>query len=218
MQKYWLPTIGAAIALQRKDPNRAVELSRVSSPIELSQPMQITGSLFPVYLRGEAFLMLHDGDAAAEEFRKFLEHRGLVANSPWGPLARLGLARAYSMQGDKARARPTYQDFLTLWKDADSDVPILHPSQSGVRQIAVIAAPSPEKFKALKQMMGQRPTVVGHKPAYGTCAQKDLANKVMDQNQTSGELRCSPTANHQCNRDGISPPGRFPVLARRYSA
>jgi serine/threonine protein kinase/tetratricopeptide (TPR) repeat protein len=124
VQKYWLPTIGAAVALQRKDPNRAVELLRVSSTIELSQPMQVTGSLFPVYLRGEAYLMLHDGDAAAAEFRKFLDHRGLVANFPWGALGRLGLARAYALQGDTARARATYQDFLTLWKTADPDIPI----------------------------------------------------------------------------------------------
>jgi eukaryotic-like serine/threonine-protein kinase len=124
VQKYWLPTILAAVALQSKDANRAVELLRLSSTIELSQPMEVTGSLFPVYLRGEAYLMLHDGDAAAAEFRKFFDHRGLVANFPWGALARLGLARAYAMQKDTARARATYQDFLALWKDADPDIPI----------------------------------------------------------------------------------------------
>jgi tetratricopeptide (TPR) repeat protein len=125
VQKYWLPTIGAAVALQRKDPNRAVELLRVSSTIELSQPMQVTGALFPVYLRGEAYLTLHDGDAAATEYRKFLNHRGLVANFSWGALARVGLARAYAMQGDTAKAKVAYQDFLTIWKDANPDVPIL---------------------------------------------------------------------------------------------
>ena len=130
VQKYWLPTIGAAVALQRKDPNRAVELLRVSSTIELSQPMQVTGSLFPVYLRGEAYLALHDGDAAATEYRKFLNHRGLVANFSWGALARVGLARAYAMQGDTARTRATYQDFLMLWKDADPDVPILKQAKT----------------------------------------------------------------------------------------
>ncbi len=92
--------------------------------------MQVTGSLFPVYVRGEAYLMLHDGDAAAAEFRKFFDHRGLVANFPWGALAHLGLARAYAMQGDTARARATYQDFLTLWKDADPDVPILKQAKA----------------------------------------------------------------------------------------
>jgi hypothetical protein len=69
--------------------------------------------------------MLHDGSAAAAEFQKFIDHRGLVGNCPWGALARLGLARAYTMQGDTVKARAAYQDFLTLWKDADPDVPIL---------------------------------------------------------------------------------------------
>jgi serine/threonine protein kinase/tetratricopeptide (TPR) repeat protein len=130
VQKYWLPTIAAAVALQRKDPSQAIELLKTSSPLELSQPTQITASLFPVYLRGEAYLMLHDGNAAVVEFRKFFDHRGLVVNFPWGALAHLGLARAYAMQADTARARATYQDFLTLWKDADPDVPILKQAKA----------------------------------------------------------------------------------------
>jgi eukaryotic-like serine/threonine-protein kinase len=69
--------------------------------------------------------MLHDGRGAAAEFQKFIDHRGLVGNYPWGALARLGLARAYAMQGDTAKAKAAYQDFLTLWKDADPDIPIL---------------------------------------------------------------------------------------------
>jgi eukaryotic-like serine/threonine-protein kinase len=73
--------------------------------------------------------MLHDGNRAAAEFQKFIDHRGLVRNSPWGALARLGLARAYSVQGDTTKARAAYQDFLTLWKDADSDVPILREAK-----------------------------------------------------------------------------------------
>jgi hypothetical protein len=81
--------------------------------------------LVPVYVRGEAYLALRDGDLAATEFQKFVEHRGLVANFPWGALARLGLARACVLQGDTAKARTAYQDFLTLWKDADPDIPIL---------------------------------------------------------------------------------------------
>jgi eukaryotic-like serine/threonine-protein kinase len=130
VQRYWLPTIRAAVALQRKDPNRAVELLKVASTIELGQPTQVIVFLCPVYLRGEAYLMLHDGNAAAAEFQKFIDHRGVVSNFPWGALARLGLARAYALDAatdpaarDKARA--AYQDFLTLWKDADPDIPIL---------------------------------------------------------------------------------------------
>ena len=125
VQRYWLPSIRAAIALERNDPNQAVERLQVARTIELGQPTQVNVFLCPVYLRGEAYLMRHDSTAAAAEFQKFVEHRGLVVNFPWGALARLGLARAYAGQGNTVKARAAYQEFLTLWKDADSDVPIL---------------------------------------------------------------------------------------------
>jgi tetratricopeptide (TPR) repeat protein len=125
VQRYWLPTIRAAVALERKDPNRAIELLKVANTIELGQPTQFAIILCPVYVRGEAYLVLHDGKAAAAEFQKFIDHRGVVVNFPWGALARLGLARAYAMQGDTAKAKAAYQNFLTMWKDADPDVPIL---------------------------------------------------------------------------------------------
>jgi DNA-binding winged helix-turn-helix (wHTH) protein/tetratricopeptide (TPR) repeat protein len=130
VQKYWLPTIRAAVALERKDPNQAIELLKAVSTIELSTPTHLTIFLCPVYLRGEAYLMLHDGSAAAAEFQKFIDHRGLVVNFPWGALARLGLARAYTLQGDTAKARAAYQDFLTLWKDADPDLPTLKQAKA----------------------------------------------------------------------------------------
>jgi eukaryotic-like serine/threonine-protein kinase len=126
VQKNWLPVIRAAIALRRNDPAGAVELLQATSPIELARSAEVgSPSLRPVYLRGEAYLMLHDGNRAAAEFQKFIDHRGLVRNSPWGPLARLGLARAYALQGDTVKARAAYQQFLTTWKDADPDIPIL---------------------------------------------------------------------------------------------
>ena len=126
VQRYWLPTIRAAIALQRKDPNRAIELLKVANSIELSSiTAKLTIFLCPAYVRGEAYLMLRDGNRAAAEFQKFIDHPGVVMNFPWGALARLGVARAYAMQGDTAKARAAYQDFLTLWKDADPDIPIL---------------------------------------------------------------------------------------------
>ncbi|MGD0001667.1 MAG: tetratricopeptide repeat protein, partial [Bryobacteraceae bacterium] len=131
VQRYWLPTIHAGVALERKDPNRAIELLKVASTIELSD---LTGNLAifmsPPYVRGEAYLMLRDGNRAAVEFQKFIDHRGLVVNFPWGALARLGLARAYALQGDTAKARAAYQDFLTLWKDADPDVPVLQQAKA----------------------------------------------------------------------------------------
>jgi DNA-binding winged helix-turn-helix (wHTH) protein/tetratricopeptide (TPR) repeat protein len=125
VQRYWLPAIRAAIALQRKDPGRAVELLQVTNALELGDSRMIV-----VHLRGEAYLMLHDGSHAAAEFQKFVDHRTLVANAEWGALARLGLARAYAMQGDTAKARVAYQDFLTLWKDADADIPVLRQANA----------------------------------------------------------------------------------------
>jgi eukaryotic-like serine/threonine-protein kinase len=125
VQRYWLPAIRAAIALERKDPGRAVELLQVTSPIELGDLRLIV-----VHLRGEAYLMLHDGNHAAAEFQKFIDHRTLVANQEWGALARLGLARAYTIQGDIPKAKATYQDFLTLWKDADPDLPVLQQAKA----------------------------------------------------------------------------------------
>jgi len=130
VQTYWLPTIRAALALERTDPAAAVELLKAASMIELSEPTQVSISLCPVYLRGEAYLMLHDGNAAAGEFQKFIDHYGLVANFPWGALARLGLARAYALSGDTAKAKHAYLDFLTFWKDADPDVPIYKQAQA----------------------------------------------------------------------------------------
>jgi len=126
VQRYWRPTIRAAVALERQDPSRAIELLKVASPVELGG----LSDLWPAYLRGKAYLMLHDGNAAAAESQKFIDHRGLVGNSPLGALARLGLARAYALQGNTAKARAAYQDFLTLWEDADPDIPILKQAKA----------------------------------------------------------------------------------------
>jgi hypothetical protein len=82
VQRYILPAIRAAIALRRNDPNRAVGLLKMTSTIELGQPTNVTASLWPPYLRGEAYLKLHDGNASAAEFQKFIDHRGLVVNFP----------------------------------------------------------------------------------------------------------------------------------------
>ena len=130
VQRYWLPMIRAALALHANDPARAVELLKEASPIELGQPTLAAVFLCPAYVRGEAYLTLHNGPAAAAEFQKFIDHYGLVVNFPWGALARLGVARAYALDAAKDpasrdKARAAYQDFLTLWKNADPDAPIL---------------------------------------------------------------------------------------------
>jgi tetratricopeptide (TPR) repeat protein len=130
VQRYWLPVIRAAVALQRQDPNGAIERLKMASAIELSFSGPVPLFLAPAYLRGEAYLMLHDGKRAADEFQKLLDHRGLVVNGFWGALARLGLARAYALQSDTAKARAAYQDFLTLWKDADPGLPLLKQAQA----------------------------------------------------------------------------------------
>jgi hypothetical protein len=130
VQRYWLPTIRAAMALDRKDPGRAIELLKEASTIELGTPTNFSIVLCPVYLRGEAYLALRDGKRAAVEFQKFVDHRGLVGNFPWGALARLGLARAYVVKGDTAETRIAYEHFLTLWKDADPDTPMLKQAKT----------------------------------------------------------------------------------------
>jgi eukaryotic-like serine/threonine-protein kinase len=130
VQTYWLPVIRAAVALQRNNANQAIELLRVSSPIELGQPTGATGFLFPAYLRGEAYLALRDGEKAIAEFQKFVDHPGVVVNFQCGALAYLQLGRAYAMQGDTTKAKTAYQDFLTLWKDADPDISLLKQTKA----------------------------------------------------------------------------------------
>ena len=125
MQCYWLPSIRSAIAINRKDPDQAVKILQISSPYELAQsvPIQV-GMLYPIYLRGQSYLLAHRGTEAAVEFQKIVDHRGIVLNYPLGALAHVGLARAYLLEGDKTKASAAYQDFLALWKDADPDIPI----------------------------------------------------------------------------------------------
>jgi serine/threonine protein kinase len=90
----------------------------------------LEGTLYPVYVRGQAQLAAHNGTAAAAEFQKFLDHRGIVLNFPLGALARLNLARAYAVSGDTNKSRTAYQDFFALWKDADPDIPILKEAKA----------------------------------------------------------------------------------------
>jgi len=126
LQSIYLPTIHAAIALKGGSASKAIEALVPVAPYELGSPAEtLTFALYPVYLRGEAYLAAHQGSAAVAEFQKILDHPGVIGNEPIGALAHLGLARAYALQGDTAKARAAYQDFLTLWKDADADIPIL---------------------------------------------------------------------------------------------
>ena len=128
VQFNYLPTIHAQIAFLRNVPSKAIEALQAAAPYELGSPVSggaFSPALYPVYVRGEACLAAHQGSEAAAEFRKILDQRGVVLNEPIGALAHLGLARAYTLEGDIAKAKAAYQDFLTLWKDADPDIPIL---------------------------------------------------------------------------------------------
>jgi len=122
MQYYSLPTIRAAVALQRNNPAEAIEILKVALPYELGGVS--FANLYPAYLRGEAYLRAGQAEQAAMEFQKLLDHPGVVGLAVLGPLSHLQLARAQVMMGNKDAARKSYQDFLTLWKDADPDVPI----------------------------------------------------------------------------------------------
>ncbi|MGC2851714.1 MAG: tetratricopeptide repeat protein [Candidatus Acidiferrum sp.] len=127
MQSLWLPTIQAQLELDRKNPVPALNALQAASPIELGQISFVNNisCLYHVYVRGEAYLAAGQGGPAAAEFQKLLDHSGIVWNCWTGALAHLGLARSYAIQGDTAKAKAAYQDFLTLWKDADPDIPIL---------------------------------------------------------------------------------------------
>ena len=131
LKVYWLPTLKASMELNANNPTQAVVFLEAAAPYELGDPAQLQlGTMYPVYIRGQAQLMAHNGSAAATEFQKFLDHRGVTLNYPLGALAHLGLARAYVLQGDSAKAKAAYQDFLGLWKDADPDIPILIAAKS----------------------------------------------------------------------------------------
>jgi eukaryotic-like serine/threonine-protein kinase len=133
----YLPALRALLALNRRQPANAVELLQTAIPYEDgtplaggSEPLLGAGNLYPVYVRGLAYLAARQDREAAAEFQKILDHRGIVLSDPIGPLAHLQLGRAYALSDDKTKAKSAYQDFLTLWKDADPDIPTLKQAQA----------------------------------------------------------------------------------------
>jgi DNA-binding winged helix-turn-helix (wHTH) protein/tetratricopeptide (TPR) repeat protein len=130
VQSNYLPAIHAAALLRGSDGPRAMD-ALAAGPYELGGNLEtLTFVLYPVYLRGGAYLAAKQGTAAAAEFQKILDHPGVVRNEPIGALAHLGLGRAYVLSGDQGKAKSAYQDFLTLWKDADPDIPILREAKA----------------------------------------------------------------------------------------
>lgn len=130
----YIPSIRALLALNRREPTKAVELLEVSVPYELGAPHSsmhgFFGAMYPVYVRGLAYLAAHQGREAGAEFQKILDHPGIVVSDPIGVLARLQLGRSYLVSGDRTRAKSAYEDFLNLWKDADSEIPIFKQAKS----------------------------------------------------------------------------------------
>jgi eukaryotic-like serine/threonine-protein kinase len=134
----YLPTLRAQLALNTpSNAAKALETLAIASPYELGAPGNSTfwTSLYPIYVRGQAFLAFHQGTQAVTEFQKILDWPGVALNEPIGVLARLGLARAFAIQGDAVKSKSTYQDFLTLWTDADSDVPVLIAAKSELARV-----------------------------------------------------------------------------------
>jgi hypothetical protein len=124
LREYDLACVQAALELNRGRPDAAVTALESAAKHELGMMPLVAGNLYPVYLRGISYLAAHKAREASAEFRKIIDHPTLVQNLVWGAPARLQLARAYAMMGDKEAARTSYQDFLTLWKDADAGIPI----------------------------------------------------------------------------------------------
>jgi eukaryotic-like serine/threonine-protein kinase len=121
-----IPCVRALIELNRKNPEAAIQSLQATTPYELGAGQ----GLFPIYVRGLAYLQAKRGTEAAAEFRNIVGHRGIAPTVPEHSLAKLGLGRAYVMTGDTSKARAAYQDFLALWKEADPDLPILKEAKA----------------------------------------------------------------------------------------
>ena len=134
VQFTYLPTLRALFAMNRGEPAKALDDLQANLPYELAIPAInfdfFFGGLYPAYVRGQAYLAMHRGAEAAAEFQKIVDHPGLVFSDPVGALAHLQLGRAYAISGDHSKAKAAYQDFLTLWKNADPDIPILKQAKA----------------------------------------------------------------------------------------
>jgi eukaryotic-like serine/threonine-protein kinase len=121
----YLPVLRAQLALNHGDAAKAIEELQVATPYEVGAARDFCGALHPLYVRGEAYLAAAKGELAATEFQKILDHRGVVGSEPVGALAQLGLGRAWALAGEKGKARSAYEDFFSLWKGADPEIPVL---------------------------------------------------------------------------------------------
>ena len=115
----------AQLALGRKEASKAIDALRAATPYELG----VGVGLDPIYVRSQAYLAEHEGSKTAGELQKIFEHRAITLN-PIGALAHLGLARAYALQGEPSKAKVAYQDFFSLWKEADPEIPVLKEAKA----------------------------------------------------------------------------------------
>jgi serine/threonine protein kinase/tetratricopeptide (TPR) repeat protein len=137
VQFSYLPALRALEALNQADPAKALEMTQAATSYDLAVPgtayftgASFFGALYPVYVRGLAYSQMGRHGEAAPEFQKILDHPGIMLNDPIGPMARLQLARALSASGDRAKSAAVYKDLLTLWKDADPDIPVVQEAKA----------------------------------------------------------------------------------------
>jgi hypothetical protein len=130
LKLYWLPAIHAGSQISKANASQAIADLEPATPYELGVAQTSISYIYPAYVRGHAYLLAKNGAAAAAEFQKLLDHRGIVTNFVTGALVHLQLGRAEAMAGDTAKAKAAYQEFFTLWKDADPDVPILKQAKA----------------------------------------------------------------------------------------
>jgi len=130
MKLYLLPTINGAIEVAKDNSSQALVDLEPAAPYELGDAGTFINSVYPAYVRGQAYLLAHNGSAAAAEFQKLLDHRGVVGSFVTGALAHLQIGRACALAGDTAKAKAAYQDFFALWKDVDPDIPILKEAKA----------------------------------------------------------------------------------------
>jgi len=131
LKLYWLPTVKAAIELSKGDSAQVFRILEAAAPYELGSPPPLqVGTLYPAYLRGQAYLLAHNGNAAAAEFQKLLDHSGIVVNFVTASVSHLQIARAFAMAGDAAKAKAAYQGFVSSWREADPDIPILKEAKA----------------------------------------------------------------------------------------
>ena len=130
----YMPALRGLLALNHGEPAKAIELLQAAVPYELGAPRSsffgFFGALYPIYVRGEAYLAAHQGTEAVAEFQKIIDHRGIVVSDPIGALTLLQQARALALSGENSKAKVAYQDFLALWKDADPDLLILKQAKA----------------------------------------------------------------------------------------